>query len=132
MTSAARGIDHLIRTDDEYDGIVEELERLIDRNPREGTSADERIAFLSLLVEDYDARHHVLPGPSPTPRDVVSVFLEMRGMKRSDLTTAMGGRSRVSEFFNGTRPLSMSQVMKLRALLEIPADLLISDAKASE
>jgi HTH-type transcriptional regulator/antitoxin HigA len=132
MTSAARGIDHLIRTDDEYNGVVEELERLIDRNPQEGSPADERIAFLSLLVEDYDARHHVLPGPAPTPRDVVSVFLEMRGMKRSDLTTAMGGRSRVSEFFNGTRALSMSQVIKLRALLEIPADLLISDADASE
>ena len=64
MTSAARRIDHLIRTDDEYDDVVNELERLIDRNPREGTPADERIAFLSLLVElggQLDPRSDTLP-----------------------------------------------------------------------
>jgi antitoxin component HigA of HigAB toxin-antitoxin module len=41
------------------------------------------------------------------------------------LADIMGGRSRVSDFFNGKRGLSTGQVKALRNLLGIPADLLL-------
>lgn len=40
----------------------------------------------------------------------------------------MGGRSRVSEFYNGKRALSLGQIKRLNAELGIPTDLLISAA----
>ena len=46
-------------------------------------------------------------------------------MQRSDLSEVMGGRSRVSDFFNRRRELSRSQIEALRDLLGIPADLLL-------
>ena len=52
-------------------------------------------------------------------------MLAQRGLARSDLAEPMGGRSRVSEFFNGKRALSTAQIVALRELLAIPADLLI-------
>jgi Predicted transcription regulator containing HTH domain len=46
-------------------------------------------------------------------------------MSRADLATIMGGKSRVSEFLNGKRSLSIKQVRALRERLGIPADRLI-------
>ena len=37
----------------------------------------------------------------------------------------MGGKSRTSEFFNGKRELSKSQIEGLRRVLGIPADILL-------
>ena len=52
-------------------------------------------------------------------------MLEQKGMGRADLAEIMGGRSRVSEFFNGKRELSKAQIEALRDKLGIPADLLL-------
>jgi antitoxin component HigA of HigAB toxin-antitoxin module len=41
------------------------------------------------------------------------------------LDEVMGGKSRVSEFLNGKRELSKSQIEGLRRLLGIPADILL-------
>lgn len=60
-----------------------------------------------------------------SPREVVAARLEELGMSRADLATIMGGKSRVSEFLNGKRSLSIKQVRALRERLGIPADRLI-------
>jgi HTH-type transcriptional regulator/antitoxin HigA len=122
---------HLIRNDVEYDAVVAEVNRLLDENPREGGRADEMIEFLSVLVEDYDRKHFALPGGEVTPQEVVEFMLEARGLSRADLARVMGGKSRVSEFFSGGRALSMTQVVKLRNLLGIPADLLVAAPRAA-
>lgn len=121
----------LIRSEAEYDEVVREIQRLLDENPKEGSPGDERIEFLSLLVEDYDRKHYELPGPDPTPQDIVEFMLDAQGADRAVLAEVMGGRSRVSEFFAGKRPLSISQVYALRDLLKIPADLLLGETPAS-
>lgn len=117
---------HLIRNEAEYDAVVAEIDRLLDENPPEGSPSEERIEFLSLLIEDYDHKHHELPGGHVSPQQVVQFMLDQRGMKRADLADVMGGRARVSQFFSGKRLLSMGQVLKLRALLDVPADLLVA------
>ncbi len=60
-----------------------------------------------------------------TPQQAVTFMLEQKGLQRSDLDDVMGGKSRVSEFLNGKRELSKAQVEGLRALLGIPADILL-------
>ena len=77
-----------------------------------------------MLVEDYESRHHPIDDSNLTPQDVVDFVLQQRGMSRADLAPLMGGRSRVSDFFNGKRALSKGQIEALREHLHIPADLL--------
>jgi HTH-type transcriptional regulator/antitoxin HigA len=114
----------LLRSEAEYDAAVAEIDVLLDLKPRRGTPAHDRLELLSVLVEAYDEDHYRM-GNAATPQAVVDFLLEQRGMTRADLTAVLGGRSRVSEFFAGKRRLSISQIQKLRRLLNVPADLLL-------
>ena len=121
----------LIRNEAEYDAVVAEVDRLLDEGPAVGSAADERLEFLSVLVEHYDQQHYQLPGGDVSPAEVVAEVLVYKGLTRADLAAVMGGRSRVSEFFSGSRALSMGQVVKLRELLGISADLLVGRVEPS-
>lgn len=115
---------HVLRSDEEYDAAVAEIDALLDREIVPGSEDSDRLEFLSLLVEAYDEEHFPM-GNSTTPQSITDFMLEQRGMQRSDLAEVMGGRSRVSDFFNGKRELSRTQIKALRDLLGIPADLLL-------
>lgn len=116
---------HVLRTAEEFDAAVAEIDRLLDLDPRPSTTDYDRLELLSVLVEEYEARHHAIDDSNLTPQDVVDFMLEQRGMTRAELAPLMGGRSRVSDFFNGRRALSKGQIEALREHLGIPADLLI-------
>lgn len=116
---------HVLRTECEYDAAVAEIDRLLDEDPQPGDAAYDRLELLSLLVEDYDARHNPIDDSDVTPQDIVDFMLEQHGMARADLAPLMGGRSRVSDFFNGKRSLSKGQIAALRERFGIPADLLL-------
>lgn len=108
-----------------YDAAVGELNVLLDRNPRIGTAACERLEGITAAIEAYEAKHYPDEMFATNPQDVVDFVLEQKGMQRSDLSEIMGGKSRVSEFFAGKRELSRTQIRALRDLLGIPADLLL-------
>jgi len=118
-------VPHVLRTVKEYDAAVEEVDRLLDLNPKKGTVEYDRLEFLSVLIEAYEDAHEPEPR-GVTPQEVVAFMLEQKGMERSKLAELMGGRSRVSDFFQGKRALSNAQIKGLRDLLGIPADLLLS------
>lgn len=115
----------VLRTPEDYDAAVAEIDRLLDLNAEPHSPEDDRLELLSVLVEDYEARHHPIDDSDLTPQDIVDFMLDQRGMTRADLAPLMGGRSRVSDFFNGKRALSKGQIEALRKHLGIPADLLI-------
>jgi antitoxin component HigA of HigAB toxin-antitoxin module/mRNA-degrading endonuclease HigB of HigAB toxin-antitoxin module len=115
---------HVLRSDEEYEAAVAEIDALLDRDIVPGSEEEDRLEFLTLLVEAYDDEHFPMGGSS-TPQSIVDFVLEQRGMQRSDLAEVMGGRSRVSDFFNGKRELSRTQIKALRDVFGIPADLLL-------
>lgn len=115
---------HVLRSEAEYDAAIAEVERLLDLDPPAGSEAYERLEFLSVLAEAYE-RENFPDLSESSPQDVVDFMLEQKGMIRLDLYGAMGGKSRVSEFFSGKRKLSRGQIEALRDLLGIPADLLL-------
>lgn len=115
---------HLLRDEAEYDAAVAEIDDLLDREVAEGTPDFERLEFLSVLVEAYDDEHYPT-GKASTQQSLVDFMLEQNGLKRSDLIDVFGSKSRLSEFFAGKRPLSMTQIIRLRDRLRIPADALI-------
>jgi HTH-type transcriptional regulator/antitoxin HigA len=116
---------HLLRNDVEYEAALQEVEALMERDLASGTRDYERLEFLSVLIEEYEADG--FPIGQPSPQAVVDFMLEQRGMSRADLADVMGGKSRVSEFFADKRDLSINQVRALREVLNVPADLLIGD-----
>ena len=115
---------HLLRNAREYRAAAAEVDRLLDRDPKRGSDAYDRLEFLSVLVADYEDRHDPLDERG-TPQSVVDFMLDQRGMTRADLSPLIGGRGRVSEFFAGKRRLSIAQIQSLKEALGIPADLLI-------
>lgn len=115
---------HILRNETEYQTAVAEVDALLDADPPPGTEAYDRLEFLSVLIQTYEDTQIPI-GAAPSPKEVVEFMLEQRGLTRADLSVWMGGKSRVSEFFNGRRRLSLGQIEKLRIHLSIPADLLI-------
>jgi HTH-type transcriptional regulator / antitoxin HigA len=114
---------HLLRNRYEYDAAIQEVEALLSRDPERGSAEFERLEFLAVLIEEYE--DEAFPIDHPSPQVAVDFMLEQRGMVRADLNEAMGGKSRVSEFFAGKRDLSVNQVRALRQTLGVPADLLL-------
>lgn len=116
---------HVLRSEEEYEAAVREVDGLLDADPEPGTDEHDRLEFLTVLVEAYDREHFPDELFETTPQAVVDFMLGQKGLARVDLADVMGGRSRVSDFFSGKRPLSRNQITALRDLLGIPADLLL-------
>lgn len=114
---------HILRNEEEYEAAIAEIEGLLDQDVEPGSEGYDRLEFLSVLVEHYEEVHY--PMGKVSPQQAVIFMLEQRDMSRTDLDDAMGGKSRVSEFFSGKRDLSKSQIEALNRLLGIPADILL-------
>lgn len=119
---------HVLRTDDEYELAISEMDVLLDAEAEVDTPAGDRLLFLSVLVEAYERDRYPLEErfKGCTPQSAVDFMLTQKGWSRAELETCLGSKSRVSEFFAGKRPLSKTQILALRDLLGIPADLLIT------
>ncbi|HVS59874.1 MAG TPA: hypothetical protein VHE82_04170 [Gemmatimonadaceae bacterium] len=124
-TSAAP-IERPIRTKKEYERFVEEIDALLDANPREGSAAYDRLELLALLVEAYEDEHEQWGNDPASPQSIVRFMAEQQGVTPGELAQLMGGRSRLSDFYNGNRELSRGQIKAVRERLHIPADLLIA------
>lgn len=116
---------HVLRNAREYRAAMAEISVLLDTGPKRGTVAYDRLEFLAVLVEAYEDQHDPIDESGGTPQSVVDFMLGQRDMTRAELASVLGGKSRVSEFFAGKRPLSVTQIRALRDLLGIPADLLL-------
>jgi HTH-type transcriptional regulator / antitoxin HigA len=114
---------HLLRSDGELEIAIREIDELIASGAQAGTEAGERLEFLSVLVKVYEDEHDPLADMSPA--DIVDFMLDQRNLARGDLTELMGGRSRVSDFFNGKRELSKNQARALAAFLDVPIGMLL-------
>jgi HTH-type transcriptional regulator/antitoxin HigA len=120
----ARVQPHPIKDDREYDRLVAEVGRLMERGEsnlsREETSL---LEMLSILIEEYDRKHY--PIAPAQPRKMLTFLLEQRGLEPHDLWPVLGSKSRVSEILSGKRAISKSSAKKLAAFFHVPIDLLI-------
>jgi HTH-type transcriptional regulator/antitoxin HigA len=86
------------------------LEALLRKRKR--TAEERRIAeLLTLLIEDFEARHDALP--AATPIEVVRHLMEANGLRQADLVDVFGTASVASEVLNGKRALAKSHIAKL-------------------
>lgn len=133
MATVTKKIDmskpHVLRSEADYDAAVAALDTLLDLDPAPGTREHDDLELLTVLIRAYDEERYPM-GDAATPQAVVDFLLEQREMERAELASYLGGRSRVSEFFAGKRPLSITQIQQLRRLLGVPADLLLERVTA--
>ncbi|HEY5021582.1 MAG TPA: helix-turn-helix domain-containing protein [Gemmatimonadaceae bacterium] len=117
-------IERAIRTEREHASALREMELLLESSPRKGSGEYDRLELLSILVEAYE-EENTQPLPGATPQELVEFMAEQKGMDRTTLADLFGGRSRLSDFLNDKRQLSLGQIARLKRALGIPADLLV-------
>lgn len=113
-----------IKTEDDYGNALLRIDSLLNAEPdtEEGAELD----VLATLVEVYEARN--FPIEAPDPVEAILFRMEQMGISRKDLEPFLGGRSRVSEVLSRTRGLSITQIRKLHAGLNIPFENLLGVA----
>ena len=115
----------IIKTKKEHRAFLAEVMRLIDKDPRRGTTEGDRLELLAKLVEDYERERFKFEKPDPI--DALRFRMEEQGLRQKDLAKILGGKSRASEVLNRKRPLTMGMVRALSESLSIPAELLIRE-----
>jgi HTH-type transcriptional regulator / antitoxin HigA len=110
-----------IRSKREYEAALKQAEAWWDAPA--GSLAAKRLDVLTLLIEDYEARH--FPIDAPDPIEFLHYIMEQRGLTRKDLEPYLGTRARVAEVLNRVRPLSLEMIRKLSEGLGLPTEVLV-------
>lgn len=110
-----------IRTEADYEKALARIEMLMDAefNTAEGDELD----ILTTLVENYEAKHFVIPACDPV--EAIRFRMEQMGLEAKDLTPIIGSRSKVSEILNHKRQLSITMIRNLHAQLNVPYESLM-------
>ncbi|MEK7084057.1 MAG: transcriptional regulator [Patescibacteria group bacterium] len=119
---------HPIKTKADYEKALARIEALMDAKP--GTPKGDELDVLTTLIEHYEDKHY--PVTPPNPIEAILFRMEQGGFTRKDLEPYLGGRGRVSEVLNGTRPLSLNMIRGLHAELGIPLESLIGQTRHSK
>lgn len=90
--------------------------------PDDSPEAD-RLDVLTLLIQDYEAKHY--PIRDPDPIDFLLGVMEQRGLSRKDLEPYIGSRARVAEVLNLLRSLTLDMIRRLSDGLSLPAEMLV-------
>jgi HTH-type transcriptional regulator/antitoxin HigA len=109
----------------DYKAALREIEQLIDRNVRAGTSEGDRLNLLTLLVEDYERKR--VESEAPDPIEAIKFRMEQMNLAPRDLVPLIGSRSKVSEVLSRKRPLTLSMARALHKGLRIPAKALLQE-----
>jgi len=112
-----------LKTDTDYRAALTRLEEIFDA--KLGTLEGDELEILSLLVDDYENKHH--PIEAPDPIEAIKIRMEELQLKQVDLIEEMGGKSRVSEVLNRKRRLTVEMIRKLTLRLDLSPNLLIQD-----
>jgi HTH-type transcriptional regulator/antitoxin HigA len=112
-----------LRSETDYRAALAEIDNLIDAP--EGSPESDALEALSILVADYEGKHHAIE--SPDPISFLAFVMEARGLTRRDLEPYIGSRSRVAEILNRNRGLSIEMIRRLVRGLNLPAEVLIQD-----
>lgn len=110
-----------IKTKRDYQAALKLAEALWDAP--DGSPEADRLDVLTLLIQDYEAKHCAIPDPYPI--DFLLGVTEQRGLSRKDLEPHIGSRARVAEVLNRLRLLTLDMIRRLSDGLSLPAEVLV-------
>ena len=114
----------LIKTETDYDAILERIDVLMDLNPELDSPDGDELEVLVMLVEKYEEKHWEISNPDPI--EAIKYRMEEMGLKQKDLVPLIGSKSKVSELLNHKINLSLNMISNLSSTLHIPLEVLIS------
>lgn len=115
-----------IRNEENYEEALRSIAGLMEAEPAEGTDDFDTLDVLVTLVEAYEQRHYPI-GPANSV-ETIRFHLGRLGWSQAGLAERAGIQaSHLSAVLNGRRELTLTQIKKLSALFEIPADELIDN-----
>lgn len=112
-----------IESEDDFDAAIERIGQLMN-SPKDSPERAE-MNVLVTLAKEYERVHHPLPPADPV--EAVRFVMDRKGLKPADLVPFFGAQSRVSDFLNRKRGLSMEQVRRLHRGLGVPFESLLAD-----
>ena len=119
----ARAVPRVIKTKEENERMVAELEKL-DTRGRPLTPEEENLAeLMTLLVRQFEESRYPLGHAEPL--EALRVLMEERGLRQRDLIPLFGSSSVVSDVLNGKRSISKAHARKLAESFHVPAGLFI-------
>jgi HTH-type transcriptional regulator/antitoxin HigA len=124
-TTRGEGVIKVIKSASEYEEVLREVERLVERDPALGTPDADRLELSALLIRDYESRQ--VPARLPDPIEAIRFRMEQQGLTQRDLVPYIGSRSKVSEVLSRKRPLTLSMIRALHRGLGIPAEALLRE-----
>jgi HTH-type transcriptional regulator / antitoxin HigA len=119
----AKVLPRVITTTREYERLLTEVEKLMDKGGQRSKEEDAALDLLVRLIRDYDEQHHRLPDPSPI--EMLAHLMEKRGLKQADLVPIFKSRGYVSDVINGKRAISKAHARQLADFFNISADVFI-------
>lgn len=114
----------VIKTSEEYDKILHEIEELMN-NVEPDTIEGDRLELLILLTTDYEDKNY--PIEAPDPIEAIKFKMEESGLRQKDLVDIMGAESRVSEILNRKRKLTIDMIRGISSKLNISLSTLVQD-----
>lgn len=111
-----------IKTQEQYKEYLTIIDSLIDCE--EGSPEEETLELVSILVEDYEAKHYQIEAPDPI--EAIKIKMEEDGLRKKDLVEYFGSASRVSEVLNRKRPLTLEMIRKIHRGMGISAETLLA------
>lgn len=119
----ARALPRVIKTEEENERMIEELERL-DTRSRTLSQEEENLAeLMAILVRQFEDSRYPLGHAEPV--EALRILMENRGFRQRDLIDVFGSSSVVSDVLNGKRSISKAHARKLAEFFHVSASLFI-------
>ena len=119
----ARKLPAVIRTEDDNERLIAELEEFDSRDDQLTPEERECAELLTVLIEAFEDANYALEGSTPDSR--LRSLMEEHGLRQRDLLEVFGSRGVASEVVSGKRAISKAQGKKLAVLFSVPADLFL-------
>lgn len=117
----------VIKTQRDYDEAITRLSALMDDEIKPGSSKEDELELLSLVIKSYES-NKVAPVVAD-PIEAILFRMDQMGLNKKDLIPYFGSLPKVSEVLSRKRPLSLAMIRRIHKGLDIPADILLGDAK---
>jgi HTH-type transcriptional regulator/antitoxin HigA len=119
----ARKLPSVIRTEEENQRLIAELQGLDERYDQLTPEECEYADLLGVLIEAFEEANYALEGSTPHSRFLS--LMEEHELRQRDLLGVFGSRGIASEVVSGKRAISKAQAKKLAELFHVPADLFL-------
>ncbi|MGA2181550.1 MAG: helix-turn-helix domain-containing protein [Bryobacteraceae bacterium] len=119
----ARKLPAVIRTEEENERLIAELEQFDKRHDELTPEEREYSELLTVLIEAFEDVNYALEGSTPDSR--LRSLMEEHGLRQRDLLDVFGSRGIASEVVSGKRAISKAQAKKLAEAFHVPADVFL-------